>query len=298
MLLWCKTRFDLLNQRVLFSIIHTMNFFKFCASSAALLVLCACEGNDYVLSFNTQNVPSQTYSLESSMNAILPMDTVSGTPEAMNTRLFVRATNNLLTAYDNGTAKFEMKIDSVDYKSDKRSVEEFRSMERYMSTEHFQFKMAKDGVVSDPVMEDSVMLGTEALDLVRLFLKIQPILPGKGVALGETWERSVEIPGNGGNTVVYKSFTLQDQYAHDGVQMAKIGMNIKYKEAGDTSSDLRMESKGFIVGTGTILFDMTHGVISNVSMEITGDLSVNDIVADNVIPDMHVIQKIKLKGEI
>ncbi|MCQ2091860.1 MAG: hypothetical protein MJY85_04200 [Fibrobacter sp.] len=274
-----------------------MNFFKFCASSAAMLLLCACEGNDFVLAFNTENVPAQTYSLESSLNAILPMDSVNGTPEAMNTRLFVRATNSLLTAYDNGTAKFEMKIDSVDYKSDKRSVEEFRSMERYMSTEHFQFKMAKDGVVSDPVMEDSIMLGTEALDLVRLFLKIQPMLPGKAVSLGETWERSVEIPGNSGNTVVYKSFTLQDQYVHDGAQMAKIGMNIKYKESGDDSSDLRMESNGFIVGTGVILFDMTHGVISSANMELTGDLKVNDVVANNVIPDMHVIQKIKLKGE-
>lgn len=275
-----------------------MNFFKFCASSAAMLLLCACEGNDFVLAFNTENVPAQTYSLESSLNAILPMDSVNGTPEAMNTRLFVRATNSLLTAYDNGTAKFEMKIDSVDYKSDKRSVEEFRSMERYMATEHFQFKMAKDGVVSEPVMEDSVMLGTEALDLVRLFLKIQPMLPGKAVSLGETWERSVEIPGASGNTVVYKSFTLQDQYVHDGAQMAKIGMNIKYKEAGDESSDLRMESNGFIVGTGVILFDMTHGVISSANMEITGDLKVNDVVANTVVPDMHVIQKIKLKGEI
>lgn len=263
-----------------------------------MLLLCACEGNDFVLAFNTENVPAQTYSLESSLNAILPMDSVNGTPEAMNTRLFVRATNSLLTAYDNGTAKFEMKIDSVDYKSDKRSVEEFRSMERYMATEHFQFKMAKDGVVSEPVMEDSVMLGTEALDLVRLFLKIQPMLPGKAVSLGETWERSVEIPGTSGNTVVYKSFTLQDQYVHDGAQMAKIGMNIKYKEAGDESSDLRMESNGFIVGSGVILFDMTHGVISSANMEITGDLKVNDVVANTVVPDMHVIQKIKLKGEI
>jgi hypothetical protein len=79
--------------------------------------------------------------------------------------------------------------------------------------------------------------------------------------------------------------------------MAKIGMNIKYKEIADSTSDLRMESKGFIVGTGSILFDMTHGAISSVKMELTGDLSVNDIVADNVIPDMHVIQKIKLRSE-
>jgi hypothetical protein len=65
----------------------------------------------------------------------------------------------------------------------------------------------------------------------------------------------------------------------------------------DSTSDLRMESNGFIVGTGSILFDVTHGAISTVRMELTGDLSVNDIVANSVIPDMHVIQKIKLRSE-
>ena len=274
-----------------------MNFFKFFTGSVALFALCACDGNEFVLSFNTQNVKPQTYYLESSLNTILPMDTAAGSPEAMNTHLMVRATNSLMTSYDDGTGKFQIKVDSVDYKSDKRTVEEFRSMERYMSTEHFQFKMAKDGIVTDPVIEDSVMLGTEAIDLIRLFLKVQPLLPGKPVHLGETWERPVEIPGATGKTVVYKSFTLEDQYVHDGLQMAKIGMNLKYKEVPDSTSDLRMESKGFIVGTGSILFDMTNGVISSVKLELTGDLSVNDIVADNVIPDMHVIQKIKLRSE-
>ncbi|MBR4558351.1 MAG: hypothetical protein IKO21_02090 [Fibrobacter sp.] len=275
-----------------------MNFFKLLTGSAALFALCACDGNEVVLAFNTQNVPPQTYYLESSLNAILPTaDSVEATPEAMNTHLEVRATNTLLTAYDDGSAKFQLKIDSVDYKSDKRTVEEFRSMERYMSTEHFQFKMAKDGAIRDPFIEDSVMIGTEALDLIRIFLKVQPLLPGKSVKLGETWERPVEIPGNSGKTVVYKSFTLEDCYVHDGVQMAKIGMNLKYKEVADSTSDLRMESNGFIVGTGSILFDVTHGAISTVRLELTGDLSVNDIVANSVIPDMHVIQKIKLRSE-
>ena len=275
-----------------------MNFLKLFASSAALFALCACDGNELVLSFNTKNVAPQTYYLETTLNAILPTtDSVTGTPEAMNTHLEVRATNSLLTAYDDGSAKFMLKIDSVDYKSDKRSVEEFRSMERYMSTEHFQFKMAKDGSVRDPFIEDSVMLGTEALDLIRLFLKVQPLLPGKQVRQGETWERPVEIPGASGNTVVYKSFTLEDHYVHDGIQMAKIGMNLKYREVADSTSDLRMESNGFIVGSGTILFDMTHGVVSSVNMELSGNLSVTDIVANSVIPDMHVNQKIKLRGE-
>mgnify|MGYP003300856569 CR=1 FL=1 len=282
-----------------FSIFLSMNFLKFCASSAALLFLCACEGNDFVLAFNTENVPAQTYTLESTLNAILPVDTVSGTPEAMNTRLFVRATNSLLTAYDNGTAKFEMKIDSVDYKSDKRSVEEFRSMERYMATEHFQFKMAGDGAMSDPSVEDMALQpGTEELNLMKLFMKIQPVLPGGPVKLGEVWERPVEIPTNGHSTTVYKSFKLEDVYLHDGMQMAKIGMNVKYKEVADSTSDVRMESEGFIVGTGSILFNITQGVIVNGSLELSGHLNIHDIVASQILPNMHVIQKIKLRGEI
>lgn len=275
-----------------------MNFIKFLASSAAIAFLCSCDGPEYTLTFNTRNVPPQTYFLESSLNAILPTDSATGAPEAMNTHLVVRATNSLLTAYDDGTAKFQIKIDSVDYQSDKRSVDEFRSMERYISTENFQFKMAKDGVVRDAVIEDSVMLGTEALDLIRLFLKIQPLLPVKSVAVGESWERPMDIPGNGNsNTVVYKSFTLQDQYVHDGIQMAKIGMNLKYKEVADSTSDLRMASNGFIVGSGTILFDMTHGAISSVNLELTGDLRVQDLVAESAIPQMKVMQKIKLRSE-
>ncbi len=274
-----------------------MSFIKYIASSAVLLFLCSCDSNQYMIFFNTEKVPAQTYHIESSLNSIVPADS-GATPEAMSTQLHVRATNSLLTAYDDGSAKFELKIDSVDYKSDKRTVEEFRNMERIVATENFQFKMARDGFVSSPVFEDSSVLGSEALDLVRLFLKIQPILPGKPVSVGETWERPTEIPGKNGNTVVYKSFTFQDHYIHDGSQMAKIGMNVKYKENPDTTSGVRMESKGFIVGTGDILFDITHGVIVNVNMELSGDLKLNDIVSGSTIPDMHVIQKIKLRSEI
>lgn len=273
-----------------------MSFIKFFASSVALLLLCSCNSEQHVIAFNTENAPVQTYHLESSLNSFIPVDS-GATPEAMNTSLQVRAANKLLTAYDDGTAKFEMRVDSVDYKSDKRTVEEFRNMERLLATQNFQYKMAKDGVVSSPVFEDSLSLD-QALDLVRLFLKVQPVLPGKPVAVGETWERSSEIPGRNGNTVVYKSFTLQDHYIHDGSQMAKISMNLKYKETPDTTSGVRMESNGFILGAGSIVFDMTHGVIVNANMELSGDLKMSDIISGTTIPDMRVIQKIKLRSEI
>ena len=276
-----------------------MNFIKICASSAALLLLCSCNGNDISLAFNPQNAPVQKLSLESSLNVFAPQDSMSVTPESMETHLKARSTLTQTVAFDNGSARFEMKIDTVDYKSDKRSVEDFRYIEKYLSTQHFQFKMASDGAISDPSVEDvALQPGSEELNLMKLFMKVQPVLPGSPVKQGDVWERPVEIPSNGRTTTVYKSFTLEDVYLHDGVQMAKIGMNVKYKELPDSTSDVRMESEGFIVGTGHILFDITHGVITSGSLELSGHLNIHDIVTSQVLPNMHVVQKIKLRGEL
>jgi hypothetical protein len=251
------------------------------------------------LAFNTQNAPVQKLSLESSLNVFAPQDSMSVTPESMETHLKARSTLTQTVAFDNGSARFEMKIDTVDYKSDKRSVEDFRYIEKYLSTQHFQFKMASDGAISDPSVEDvALQPGSEELNLMKLFMKVQPVLPGSPVKQGDVWERPVEIPSNGRTTTVYKSFTLEDVYLHDGVQMAKIGMNVKYKELPDSTSDVRMESEGFIVGTGHILFDITHGVITSGSLELSGHLNIHDIVSSQVLPNMHVVQKIKLRGEL
>ena len=276
-----------------------MNFMKSCAFLASLAFLCSCDNNEVSLAFSTQNTPVQKFTLESSMNVFAPQDSMNVTPESMETHLNARSTLTQTVSFDNGSARFEMKIDTVDYKSDKRSVDDFRYIEKYLSSQHFQFKMTGDGSISDPSVEDAALQpGTEELNLMKVFMKIQPVLPGSPVKLGETWERPVEIPNNGTMQTVYKSFTLQDVYLHDGVQMAKIGMNVKYKEVPDTTSNMRMESDDFIVGSGTILFDVTHGVISSGNLEISGHLNVHDMIAAQVIPNMHVIQKIKLRSEL
>lgn len=275
-----------------------MNFIKFCASSAALLFLCSCDSNEVSLAFNTENAPVQKYFLESSLDAMLPSDSGVTVPEAMETHLKVQATLSELVAYDNGSGRFEMKIDSVEYKSDKRTVEDYLYIQKYLLTQHFQYKMAPDGSVSEPAVEDvALQPGTEELNLLKLFMKVQPILPGTPTKVGATWEREVQIPESGKTTSVYKSFTLEEVFMHDGAQMAKIGMNVKYREVADSSANVQMESKGFIVGTGSILFDMTHGVISTVNLDLQGHVNVTDLVAGSVIPDMHILQKIKLRGE-
>ena len=276
-----------------------MNFVKFSILSTALLWLCSCDNTSVSLAFNTQNAPVQKFTLEASLNVFAPEDSTHEAPESMETHLKAQSTLSQTVAFDNGSARFEMKIDTVDYKSDKRSVEEFRYIEKYLSSQHFQFKMMGDGSMSDPSVEDMALQpGTEELNLMKVFMKIQPVLPGSPVNLGDVWERTVEIPGNGAMTTVYKAFKLEDVFVHDGVQMAKIGMNIKYKEIPDTTANGRMESKGFIVGSGSILFDITHGVVQSGNLEISGHIDVNDVIASQLLPNMHIIQKIKLRGEI
>lgn len=263
----------------------------------ALAFLCSCDKNDVVLAFNTQNTPSQTFLLESSLNVLLPEDSSNAKPESMLTHVKIRSTMNMLVPYDDGSARFEMKIDSVDYSSDKRSVDDFRNIEKYLSTQHFQFKLSSDGNVTDPVVEDAeIKPGAEDIDLIKLFLKAQPVLPGSPVAIGETWERPVTIPSAGSTVTVYKSFTLDDVMLHDGAQIAKITMNLKYKEIADSTSNLRMESRGFIVGSGAVFFDITHGLVTSANLEIDGNLNVRDMIAGDSIPDMHVIQKISVRS--
>ena len=276
-----------------------MNLIKFCAASAALIFLCSCDSNDVSLAFNTQNAPVQKYFLESSIDAMLPSDSGVTVPEAMETHLKVQATLSELVSYDNGSGRFEMKIDSVEYKSDKRTVEDYLYIQKYLLTQHFQYKMAPDGSVSEPAVEDvALQPGTEELNLLKLFMKVQPILPGNPVKVGETWERPVEIPESNKTTTVYKSFTLEEVYLHDGAQMAKINMTVKYKEQVDSTANVQMESKNFIVGEGTLLFDNTHGVVSSVNLRFTGHVNVTDLAAGSVIPDMHVLQNIKLRSEL
>ena len=63
--------------------------------------------------------------------------------------------------YDDGSGRFEMKIDSVNYNSDKRSVDEFRNIEKYLSIRNFQFKLNHDGIITDPTIENALDMPSE-----------------------------------------------------------------------------------------------------------------------------------------
>ena len=277
-----------------------MNFTKFYAISAlsvALFSLCSCERNEINLAFNTQTATPQSYTLESTLNASLPGDS-NTVPESMHTHVSVRSTMSLLMSYDDGSGRFEMKIDSVSYNSDKRSVDEFRNIEKYLSIQNFQFKLDRDGIISNPTIENVMdVLSEDELNLIPLFLKAQPILPEKSVKLGESWERQMPIRGKGSSsTTVYKTFTLQDVYLQDGVRMAKIHMGMKYLELPDTTSNLQLKSSDYVIGDGVVLFDVTHGTLSSAEMDILAKIDVFDLVAGDTLPSMNVNQKITLRN--
>ncbi len=274
-----------------------MNFIKFSALSIALLCLCSCERNEIHLSFNTQTVAPQSFILESTLNASFPGDSNS-VPESMRTHVSVRSTMSLLMSYDDGSGRFEMKIDSVDYSSDKRSVDEFRNIEKYLSIQNFQFKLNHDGIITDPTIENALDKPSEdELNLIPLFLKAQPLLPEKPVKLGESWERQMPIFGKGNSTTtVYKTFTLQDVFLQDGVRMAKIHMGMKYLELPDTTSNLQLKSNDYVVGDGMVFFDVTHGTISSAEMNVVAVLDICDLVAGDTLPSMNVNQKIVLRN--
>ena len=274
-----------------------MNFVKLSAPSIALLALCSCERNDIHLVFNTQTVSPQSFVLESTLNASVPGDSVT-LPESMRTHVSVRSTMGLLMSYDDGSGRFEMKIDSVDYNSDKRSVDEFRNIEKYLSIQNFQFKMDHDGIISDPMIENALDVASEdELNLIPLFLKAQPLLPEKPVKLGESWERQMPMHGKGNSTTtVYKTFTLQDVFLKDGVRIAKIHMGMKYLELPDTTANFQLKSDDYVVGDGVVLFDVTHGTLTSAEMNIIAKLDVRDLIAGDTIPSMNVNQKITLRN--
>ena len=265
------------------------------------LLLIACGQQEVNLAFDTQNTADQVFSLEAKLRVLVDDDTSTESPESMNSHLQVRIHSKLLTAYDDGTGRFMMKVDSVSYTSDNRSVEETRHIERYLGMESFQFKMAGDGQMSAVNMDDFVALPDLGdLDIRKTFLKIQPVLPSSPVKMGATWERQHLINDEEGKQLfVYKWFKLEDVFVRNGVLLAKLQMNIKYKQRTDDSLHT-MESEDFVLGSGSILFDVNAGKIVEGTLEVEGKMRMIEKQegAADTIPSLRVHQTILLKSGI
>ena len=263
----------------------------------ATFLLLACDDKTTNLVFNTQNIADQKFVMQADMNVFVDDSVPVDSLVSMKTSLRLIVTSSLLMAYDDSSARFEIKVDSVEYTSDKRSVEEYRYVEQYLSSQNFQFKMAKDGLMSEPVMDNYVSHPeSNQLEIAKLFLKIQPVFPGKPVHVGESWERQHAITGeNNEQTVIYKNFTLEDVFNRNGVLLAKIRMNMRYKQV-TNDPQIKMNSEDFIVGSGFLIFNVTMGVVEESVLEVNGKVNVSDKFSEEEIPKLRVIQKLKLRS--
>lgn len=262
------------------------------------LVFSACEDRSVSLGFNTQNPTPEDYELKSSMQILVDASerNSADSGQAMNARLNVRVHSELLSAYDDGTGRFLLRVDSADYSSDNRSVEETDHIERYLRTQSVQYKMGGDGEMESVRFDEMVALPDIGdVDIRKIFLKVQPVLPSNPVSVGASWERQQVISDDGKKPCfVYKWFKLEELFERDGSTIAKLKMNVRYRQESEDDSQI-MESPDFILGTGTVLFDVSAGKVVEGELLVEGKLRVVEKKSGDTIPDLRVRQKLSLR---
>lgn len=263
------------------------------------LVLTACNSDKVELAFGTV-LNNQEYVLEANLDVLALAGEDSLEPESMQTKLKVFSTLTQLEVYDDGSARYEMQVDSVDYSSNKRSVEELAYMEKYLQTQNFQYKIASNGTMDTIFpMENFVAVdGINELEIPRLFAKIQPVLPDHKVGVGDSWERHHSFNNKGSLTTVYKTFRIEDIFYHDGLKLAKLNLGVRYKQLEEDAS-IKLESTDFLVGKGTMLFDLVNGQVYSIHLEFTGNLNVADKLNNAQVPElkMHQVLKLERRGD-
>ena len=259
--------------------------------------LIACDEKKISLGFNTQNPTSEDYELQSSLCILLNVADSAAESQSMSANVNVRVHSELLSAYDDGTGRFLLRVDSASYSSDNRSVEEADHIQRYLQTQAVQYKMGGDGEMSSVRLDEMVALPDVGdVDIRRVFLKVQPVLPAGKIAVGDSWERQQVIADeNGKQSVVYKWFKLEEVFERSGVKLAKLKMNVRYKQNSEDDAQI-MESPDFILGSGTILFDIDAGKVVEGELLIEGKVCIIEKKLGDTIPDLRVRQKITLRS--
>lgn len=262
-------------------------------------VFVACEDKSISLGFNTQNPTPENYELKSSLHVLLdvPKNVPVEMQQSMSAKVEVLVHSELLAAYDDGTGRFMLRVDSANYSSDNRSVEETDHIQRYLKTQLVQYKMGSDGEMSSVRFDEMVALPDVGdIDIRRIFLKVQPVLPSSPLAVGDTWERQQMLTDdNNKQSVVYKWFKLEEVFDRDGVKIAKLRMNVRYKQNSEDDAQI-MESPDFVLGSGTILFDIAAGKVVEGELDIEGKVRVIEKKDGDTIPDLRVRQKITLRS--
>lgn len=273
-------------------------FFEISILFAFSLIFFACEDKSVQLGFNTQNPTPEDYELKSSLQVLMNAsgENSADSGQSMTAQLDLQVHSELLFAYDDGTGRFLLRVDSADYASDSRSVEETDHIERYLRTQSVQYKMGGDGEMGAVQFDEMVALPDVGdVDVRKIFLKVQPVLPASPVSVGDSWERQQMLTDDRGKTcVVYKWFKLEEIFERDGASLARLKMNVRYRQ--NSEDDLQItESPDFILGTGTVLFDVLAGKVVEGELLVEGKLRVIEKKSGDTIPDLRVRQKLSLR---
>jgi len=268
--------------------------FRLVSLPILLLLLSSCQTEHYELRFHTQTQKTERFVIESQIKLILQGGQTA--PEALGSTLTAWVHSSPVVSYDDGSARFLLEVDSASYRSEQRSVEECSHIERSLLQQEFQYKIAPHGEMQDLRMNEFVPeLENTDIDLRRVLLKIQPVLPGTPVKVGDTWERQQPLDDGPQAAIVYKWFQVDEAFTHQKKQLVKLRMNIKYKLNDSTSAEVRLQGNDFIIGSGDVLFNVTDGQIDDAVIEVNGSLNVLMNQTSHTPPPMQVRQIVHMR---
>ena len=245
---------------------------------ALLLLACAslwissCESDKVVLQFNAKNPSPEAYRLNSQANWLFVSDSLA--PQSVGTQLQANVYSTRSISYSDSSERLQFVSDSVHYSSDQFSKAECKLIAGSLQAQNFQFKLSKNGALQAfHTPASSRNLGQPVMDMSRMLVRLQPVLPSNPVSLGDTWESQLAYGDEAGQSgLVYKWFQVEDLFIRAGKTMAKLRMNIKYHLDAETAAHYQVGSEPFILGTGSVVFNVTDGQIEDEAMEISGAL--------------------------
>lgn len=241
------------------------------------LTLSCSDQDKYKIKFTNNIGIDDHYELKGSMKALKSGDTLSN---ILDVDFKLNLKQKTLAKYDDGSSKLELSIDSIKYNSHQRSVEECQHIEKYAKNRSVSFKINDRGEVSKmdslPSFSELIEVG---LDLRKLFIKLQPVMPGFEIYEGITWEKEQLMPRSDSTFGhIYKWFRVEKIYKKNNKNFAKVKMNTKYNLEGNDV--IASKDNKFILGSGLLIFNLDDGKLEQIDSEITGILNV--LVQDNV----------------
>lgn len=270
----------------------SMIFFRNLLFILIFLMIASCQQEKVVLRFDSTSMNSQKYSLSSSVDLIV--DSIGEKSQGIESQMVAILQSRPLTHFDNGASRYKIHIDSIQYHSSVRDSSQELAIATALKKQAFEFKMGAAGDMQDFSMDAFVPeLEDTDIDLRRLLLKIQPVLPGKAVSIGDTWERQQLLPeSEGQNVYVYKWFRIEEVFKRGANQLVKLTMNIRYKPK--SQSKIAPTHNEFILGSGYVIFNETVGQVDEAYLEINGLLNVLSTGEKEDQPSLRIRQLLRL----